>query len=388
MRIDARPRAPDIGTMRRAAVLLTSILLLDCAKYTEEPGVLGLLLLRPNSSTAWANPVYRYRKKIKFGTSHSALPQGYTASISLNTLTSAGKVQLSSGNDVRVYYQPSFGTAVELDRIGDTWNAAGTNIEFRLQAALAANLDEPADAAYYVYYGDASAGSPPAAEMNVYYFADFFGRSDSSTVDGGWTEWSTGGGSDMAVSAGALCGSGNDTSMDAGVKQSFSMGAIPSNFTLSFDWGVQGQAQATWVHFLQVGDSATMVDTNLTTGAGPSIYMGEGAALNPNNLYNVDYDAAAAGQLENSVITDASGTTTLSIRLVVDTVSQTYNYYRGGALVYSSAPYENAVTNLDQLRIGMDNWSNGLTCYSYDNLKLVLDAADSPEMSLDAEESI
>jgi len=388
MRIDGGALIPDTGRMRWAAALLAGILFLDCAQYTEDPGVLGLLLLRPGGSAAWANASYRYRRKIKFGTAHSMLPRGFTAAIFLDTLTSTGKVQLTSGNDVRIYYQPSVGSTVELDRIGDTWNASGTSIEFRLQAALASNLEEPSDASYYVYYGDSAAGSPPAAEMNVYYFADFFNRSDSTTVDNGWTEWNTGGGSDMAIASSTLCGSGNDSAMDAGVKQSFPLGAIPSNFSLSFDWGVQGQAQATWVHLLQVGDSTSMLDTNISAGAGPSIYLGEGVALNPNNLYNMDYDALAAGQLENAVITDASGATNLAIRMAVNTTAQTYDYYRGGALIYPGAPYENAVTNLDQVRIAMDNWSNGLTCYSYNNLKLVLDAADSPEMTLESEESI
>jgi hypothetical protein len=378
----------DTGIMRHLAVLLLGIVLLDCAQYNADPGIMGLLLLRPAGSTAvWANPSFRYRRKIKFGTAHSALLRGYTASISINTQTSEGRVQLASGNDVRIYYQPVSGSPVELDRIGDTWNAGSTAIEFRLPAALDANLDEPADAAYYVYYGDASAGTPGSDEMNVYYFADFFNRADSTNVGNGWTEWTTGGTSNMAISSSRLCGNGNDGSMDAGVKQTFSLGAIPSDFTLSFDWGVQGQGQATWVHMVQIGDSASMLNTNMATGVGPAIYMGEGGSLTPNNLYNMDYDASAPGQLESGVIADATATTILSIRLVVNTTARTYNYYRAGALVYTGATFENAVT-LDQIRIAMDNWSNGLTCYSYNNLKISLDASDGPETYLDAEESI
>lgn len=377
----------DTKVMRRAAVLILSVLSLDCAHYNSDPGLIGLLLLQPARSTAaWANPSFRYRRKIKFGTSHSVLLAGYTASISLNTQTSEGKVQLASGNDVRVYYQPASGTPVELDRIGDTWNAASTTVDFRLPAQLDANLDEPADAPYYVYYGDASAGTPGSNEMNVYYFADFFNRADSTNVGNGWTEWTTGGTSNMAVTSSTLCGNGNDSSMDAGVKQNFALGAIPSNFTISYDWGVQGQAQATWVHMLQVGDSTVMANNNMAAGVGAAIYMGEGGSFTPNNLYNMDFDVSAPGQLENSVIADATPTTILAIRLVVNKTARTYNYYRGGTLVYTGATFENAVTNLDQIRIAMDNWSNGLTCYSYNNLKISLDVSDVPETSLDPEE--
>ncbi len=48
---------------------------------------------------------------------------------------------------------------------------------------------------------------------------------------------------------------------------------------------------------------------------------------------------------------------------------------------------DHVVTNLDQIRIALDNWSNGLTCYSYNNLKISLDVSDGPETSLDTEET-
>ncbi|MHC4676908.1 MAG: right-handed parallel beta-helix repeat-containing protein [Planctomycetota bacterium] len=145
----------------------------------------------------WWDTNYPYRMKVTFGTSHSILPAGFTTSVTMDTRPTATNVALTSGDDVRVVWQPISGPDVELDRIGDTWNNASTTIEFRLQSDIPADADEDTDGSYYIYYGFASAGTPPSDEMNVYYFADFFTRSDSTTVGNGWTEWTQGG--DMSI---------------------------------------------------------------------------------------------------------------------------------------------------------------------------------------------
>ncbi|MCE9600504.1 MAG: hypothetical protein K8S54_21275 [Spirochaetia bacterium] len=375
----------------RTIWVLIPFVLISCAKYDSPGSYLALLALQSGNSVSvapWAVPAFRYRNKIVFGTSHSALLNNHTVSVTFDSRTSGGQVQLASGNDVRIYWQPASGSAVELDRVGSTWNSATTSIDFRLQAALAQNLNEPADGSYYVYFGNASAGTPPINEMNVYYFADFFDRANSTTVGNGWTEWN-GASRDMYIQSGALAETGNDQVMDAGVKQTFPLGPIPSDFTLRFDWGVVGVVQATWTQFVQIGDSTSMLNTNMTTGAGPSIYFGEGNGIVPDILYNMDYKFAAAGQLENTVLpNDAAAFQVLAIRLVVNTTAQTYNYYRNNTLIYSGATYENPVTNLNQIRIAMDNWGAGLTAYTYDNVRVSLSVADDPEMSLGALEIV
>jgi len=136
----------------------------------------------------WWNTNYPYRRKVTFGTSHSTLLSGYTVSASMDTQSATTNVALASGDDVRVVWQEDGESPVELDRIGDTWDNAATTIQFRLQSEISADADEDADGSYYIYYGYASAGSPPADEEDVYYFFDDFNRADSATVDNGWTE--------------------------------------------------------------------------------------------------------------------------------------------------------------------------------------------------------
>jgi hypothetical protein len=331
-------------------------------------------------SAGWWNVSYLYRKKITCGTSHSLLPLGYTVTVPMDTRPANTNVELTSGNDVRVVWQPTAGGAVELARIGDTWNSAATNIDFRLQSEIGANLDEDPDGSYYVYYGNAAAGTPPTNEMNVYYFADFFNRANSSTVGNGWTEWNDSIASDMYIQSNALYSEGNNVGPpDAGVKRTFPLGALTGNFTLSFDITIQTNAESTWTHYVNVGSSATMVNPNRTMGVGPGIYFGEGGHFVPNSdNYNISND------LTDNMETGITGAQ--SIRMVVNRGAQTYDYYRGGTLRASGQTYVTSQATLNQIRIANDQYSNTEAAFVYDNVKIVLDVADAPEEALGSEE--
>jgi hypothetical protein len=331
------------------------------------------------AASGWWDANYQYRKKVTFGTNHSVLPLGYTVSVTMDTRASA-HVALTSGNDVRVVWQPTAGGNVELDRIGNTWNSATTNIDFRLQSQVGANLNEALDGSYYIYYGYASAGTPPTNEMNVYYFADFFNRANNTTVGNGWTEWNTGGG-DVSIATNQLSVIGNNAGPpDAGIKQNFPLGAIPGNFTLSFDWTMPTNTESIWTHYVNIGNSATMIDGSRTQGVGPGIYVGEGAHFVPDSQnYNVSNNLA--GNMETGV---NGGPYT--IRMVVNASAQTYDYYRGGVLRASSLAYVTAQTTLDQIRIATDQYSAGQPAYVYDNLKVVLNVATAPTTALGTEE--
>lgn len=133
-------------------------------------------------SQGWWNSNWQYRKQTTVTAGSIAIPVGYSVPIQFDhaALVTAGK-SLSSGNDVRlVYWNGS--TYTELDRILDdtsSWNRATTKVWFKTQASIAAS---GSDVNYYMYYGNASAGSPPANGMNVFLFHDGF-----SSVDG--TKW-------------------------------------------------------------------------------------------------------------------------------------------------------------------------------------------------------
>ena len=334
----------------------------------------------------WWNPTYGYRRTIVFGTDHSALPVGFTATLSMDTTASAG-VAFPTGDDVRIVRRASDGALTELDRVGASWNTSATTIDFRLADSIPANANEAAGATYYLYYGNAAADSPPANERSVYFLADFFNRADgaaasTSDVGNGWTEWNTAT-ADFRIVSGILYGFGDDTFMESGVQQDFPLGAIPGKARLTFDWRVVGIVQATWAVMLNLGDS-TMTAASLTTGVGPGAYFGEGGAFNPNvALYNMDNNPAAAGQLENTVLAaDTDPYTTLSIRLDINPAAGTFDYYRGGVLRSAGATFVNGITSLTRIRMAVDNYAAAINPMGFDNVKLLLLVDNDPEVSV------
>ena len=121
-----------------------------------------------------------YRKQVTVSAS-DAVSAGYAVALTFDhaALVTAGK-SLASGDDVRIRYWNG-SKMIGLDRVLDPtsgWNRTNTIIWFPLQAAIAAS---GTNANYYLYYGNLSAGSPPANGDNV--FLDY---EDGTTLDG-WT---------------------------------------------------------------------------------------------------------------------------------------------------------------------------------------------------------
>jgi hypothetical protein len=125
-------------------------------------------------SIHWYNCNWPFREPLTVTTGASAVSSGYSVSVTLNhaALVSAGK-SLANGNDLRVMYWS--GTSwTELSRALDplsSWNSASTKIWFPLAAGISASSS---DSNYYLYYGNPSAGSPPANWANVFRVGDEF----------------------------------------------------------------------------------------------------------------------------------------------------------------------------------------------------------------------
>ena len=123
----------------------------------------------------WWNAGYAYRQKLNLTSGTTAIPTQYSVRLQLDhTALVSVSQSLASGNDVRVAWWS--GTAwVELDRLLDdqsAWNSATTRVWFRTQAAIGASST---DDNYYLYYGNPSAGAPPANWANVFLLYDDFG---------------------------------------------------------------------------------------------------------------------------------------------------------------------------------------------------------------------
>ena len=86
------------------------------------------------------------------------------------SLVNDGKL-LEDGDDLRVVWETG-STLVELDRVAETpFNSDSTEVWFKTQAPIPGN---GRDSNYYIYYGNPSAGAPPADPVNVYALWDDF----------------------------------------------------------------------------------------------------------------------------------------------------------------------------------------------------------------------
>jgi hypothetical protein len=142
----------------------------------------GLHNWKPVSTTqpvqgwlSWVpNNGYSYRQTVTITAGTIAVPTGYSVPITLDHagLVAGGKSR-ADGNDVRVVYWNG-ANGVELDRVldsGSAWNTSSTKIWIKTPAAVAAS---GSDSSYHVYYGNATAGAPPANKSNVFLFWDDF----------------------------------------------------------------------------------------------------------------------------------------------------------------------------------------------------------------------
>lgn len=122
----------------------------------------------------WWDTDYLYRQPIAIDSGSAAVGAGYSVSLNFDhdALVTAGKSD-AFGDDLRVA-QFDGSNWVELNRVVDpysNWGWTDTQIWFELQDPIPANST---DNSYYIYYGNASAGSPPADPALVFSLADDF----------------------------------------------------------------------------------------------------------------------------------------------------------------------------------------------------------------------
>jgi len=137
----------------------------------------------------WWNMGYGYRRRISIVNNvASNLGSGYSVCLTVNTasLVSSGKM-LSSGNDLRILYGNG-SSWVEIDRDTIDMNTSSTKVWFKTQAEIDSSAT---DKNYYMYYGNPSAGSPPADKSEVYLWFDDFSTNTTNNynVDRHANDW-------------------------------------------------------------------------------------------------------------------------------------------------------------------------------------------------------
>ncbi|MGE5832656.1 MAG: DUF2341 domain-containing protein, partial [Methanomicrobiales archaeon] len=176
-------------------------------KGAEESGCAGSPLIL--SPCDWS-----YRKKITITTGAAGVSSGYTASVTVNhaALVTAAKSR-ADGNDLRVAYWNATTGWTELSRAVDplsSWNSASTKLWFPLAAAIPASSS---DTNYYLYYGNATAGSPPADWASIFRIGDEFNDGTLTST----LATSTAGNSTITETGGDLYIDMGTTETDAGI---------------------------------------------------------------------------------------------------------------------------------------------------------------------------
>ena len=154
---------------------------------------------------SWWNSNYAHRRQITVtNNTGSTLNSGYATWATVDTATLIDDTKmLSSGDDLRILYWNGT-TNVELDRHIRYLDTSTSEIYFKTQANISGS---GTDNNYFIYYGYAGAGSPPANGSNIYeYWTDF---SDL-------TGWSTLYGTATASGGAANLQSGSEIYRDAG----------------------------------------------------------------------------------------------------------------------------------------------------------------------------
>jgi hypothetical protein len=139
-------------------------------------------------TAAWWNSGYAYCKQLTISApSGRTIYTGYPLKLEFDhaSLVSAGKSQ-AGGNDLRVVYKNG-SNWVEVNRAlfnngisSSSWNQNNTTIIFKAQAQITGGSS---DQAYYLYYGNPSASSPPTNTLSSRYFlAESLGETQTTST--------------------------------------------------------------------------------------------------------------------------------------------------------------------------------------------------------------
>lgn len=264
---------------------------------------------------SWWNEDYAVRRRLTVtnNSTDTTLVSGYSVAFDFDHYDQVQQGDaLASGDDVRVLWYNG-ASWVELDRVVSTnWNDSSntTKLWFKTQQAISASGN---DDMYFLYYGNASASSPPANPHNVYSFYDDFS-------DPGYTyaNWST------STNSWVVSGGEYHQTSSSGETHAWA-GNITSNFLIEADVRPDSGSNDT-------GLVARFVDDN-------NYYIGR-----PSNL-------------PASVVSADDNTNTLSQRSLVEATDGTLAFFTVGT---TGSTYH-MFTSTDNGMTWSDSWQLAVT---------------------------
>ncbi len=354
----------------------TSVPSSACAPYSNYSSCSSDFWYGRHDATWW-NDNYHSRQEINFGTNHSLLPIGYTASVAMDTRVGSTFVLRSNGDDIRIVWQSSSTDPVEIDRISTNgWNNSASNILFKLQSEIAANGNTDDDGKYYIYYSYSSAVNPPINPANIYAeYDDFNGTSlgaqwttvDKDLVSG--TSFSVGSGLLNIAAGGTDTWTANDE-----------YGAIYQSFSGDFEATLRITSQGYANDWSKAG---IMVKDDMSTTAANDGYTFMVAT--PANQYSFQYDATADGYLEGNLQAGGQVSLPACVRLIKSGTDFS-GYYSTDCSTFTQVGTTQSLTTADATQhIGIGNTSHaGATLSSsyFDYIMIKANVSNPEESSL------
>ena len=271
----------------------------------------------------------------------------------------AGGRALADGSDLWVvYWDGSTWQTVPrvLDPLSD-WGQATTTIWFAVQSAVAAQTSETN---YYIYLGSTTAGAPSNDEQDVFYFADFFERANSSSLGRSWLAvQNTANTTSESILSGALS---FDATLDASnrpyVEHLFAP-IISGLWQWRFGphWRREYNEDTYRIHY-QLGDSTKMVippeDTSwANVGTGPALVWTDNDKADPDHIQELFYiDGPGVSDHPDSPIGVASSLSDVQLNFDMDLQKAIVRIYAGTYFdLLTPVTFDFSNTSVDQLRV-------------------------------------
>jgi hypothetical protein len=278
----------------------------------------------------------------------TATPAGYSVFVTFDhaAWVEAG-LSLANGRDVRVVRETGT-TRVQLSRVVDPesgFNRADTTLWFPLHAGIAAGST---DTSYAIYFDHPNPGWPPSNPDNVFRFADFFNRDNSTDIGNGW-DVDESNNTDVRILDRHL-----DFTVPAdapnrpSVSRAFNGLGDRLEWRFGFDWVRSGSEGNYRVH-MQLGQTSAMQDPPPTAGypldgIGPSlVWAGPHDAMADHQGFGVISPAGTVSQAD--IVSGRK-----AIRVVANMTEMKFDLHVGGQLVRSDAEFVQSITTIDRVR--------------------------------------
>ena len=305
-----------------------------------------------SSPTSWWNCDYTERREVTVS-EVSEIEGGHSLKIVFDHQTLVkDKLSKGSGDDVRVLYWDGQSHR-ELSRVVDplsNWNRVNTTIWCGVpDSGLSLNNEEK----IFIYYGNSGANNPPNNEGDVFHFADFFNRKNSTNVDNGWTIYE-GVGTNIEIKDNSLyfentANAANRPGADHPIEPL--LGRL--RFRFGFDWSLdQDGGENVYRLHIQLGRESEMEATpgNLdwdhfsNAGVGPSLlWASPNEGMDSQEGFGFEVDQSASEMAVVSGMAD--------IEIDVDIPGQQYKLFIDGKIFTTPCSFSQAIDSIDMVRL-------------------------------------